>query len=526
MALFAVGYLVLIGLVWQAGALRARWARRLAGTSALAAALAALPWRGVDFAMLKRADLLVALALVAVLLAHYHRLPAFESARRELRALALLAITALLVFVNFFSFHGEHTWIHYHDVAHYYLGAKYFPELGYGRLYTAMLRAEAESYDNHFLTLEARDLRSGQVVDIRALLRRSDAVKERFTPERWAAFRSDVRLFRDALGPRYPAVLVDHGFNPTPVWVAIGGPLANAVPAGSKTGILLLTLLDPLLLGLLAWLAIRAFGERATWLAVAEFCLVFGATFGWTGGAFLRYLWFVAAGASLCLVRLRRPLAAGAALALATALRIFPVFFLWGIVAAGWAAWRADRRVPAAPARFLSGFAATGTLLLAATIPLGHPIQTWAAFATNLQVQMSTDPSNLLGLGALAHNLGLTSRPLVDALRGTAMLLAAWSTARLARSVRLEVAWLLGAVLIFVSVDLGAYYFVFLALVALASAESVFALTALFGVEAATYGLLLFLPKEDLAYPYRNLGLAWLAVAVLLHARKRTPEPA
>jgi hypothetical protein len=32
----------------------------------------------------------------------------------------------------------------FHDAALYYLGSKYFRELGYGHLYTAMLRAEAE----------------------------------------------------------------------------------------------------------------------------------------------------------------------------------------------------------------------------------------------------------------------------------------------------------------------------------------------------------------------------------------------
>ena len=61
------------------------------------------------------------------------------------RTLGALASLAAIAYLNFFSFHGERTFVHYHDVAHYYLGSKYFRELGYANLYTAMLRAEAES---------------------------------------------------------------------------------------------------------------------------------------------------------------------------------------------------------------------------------------------------------------------------------------------------------------------------------------------------------------------------------------------
>ena len=107
------------------------------------------------------------------------------------------------MYFNFLSFHGERTYLHIHDVAHYYLGSKYFDELGYKHLYIAMLRAEAEVYQDHFRSLEARDLESNGLYDIRALLVRSDAVKANFTPERWHDFCRDVAFFRDAMGPQY-----------------------------------------------------------------------------------------------------------------------------------------------------------------------------------------------------------------------------------------------------------------------------------------------------------------------------------
>jgi hypothetical protein len=128
-------------------------------------------------------------------------------------------------------------------------------------------RAEAELYDNHFTTVQARDLRNGELVHIRTLLQRSDQVKQAFSPERWHLLKQDVKLFRERMGPAYAGVLVDHGFNPTPLWTTIGGSLARLVPAGSSTGILLLTLLDPLLVTALFILLGVTFGTEVALLS-------------------------------------------------------------------------------------------------------------------------------------------------------------------------------------------------------------------------------------------------------------------
>jgi hypothetical protein len=44
-----------------------RWARRLAGGAWLAAVASSLPWQGVDFAVVKRVDLLIAAAYALML---------------------------------------------------------------------------------------------------------------------------------------------------------------------------------------------------------------------------------------------------------------------------------------------------------------------------------------------------------------------------------------------------------------------------------------------------------------------------
>jgi len=516
MGLWAAFALGLLGLTWQLGWLRGRAARRGAGLAALVAVAVALPWRGVDFSLLKRANLLLALAVLAVVVGHRYALPWIGERRNELHSLAALAVLSGVVFLNFFSFHGERTWVHLHDVAHYYLGAKYFPELGYGHLYTAMLRAEAESFDNQVRPLAARDLAADRVVPVRELLAQSDPVKAAFSPVRWRQFQIDVAYFRAALGPHYAAVFVDHGFNPTPVWAAIGGALANRIRAGDARGIFLLTLLDPLLLLATAALATQAFGGRATLLAAIQFCILFGATFGWTGGAFLRYLWFFGVAAAICLLRRGRPALAGATLGLAAALRIFPALFLWGVLAGGVAKWIGSRAFPRLEAKLLAGFAGTSGALVAITALLPHGLESWIAFAGNLRTHLGTDAENLLGLPALLRAGPLQAGGIPSVVLLFAIVAAFVLTARIAPRVVPEAAFLLGALPLFAAVNLAAYYWVFLALFTLVYADRPRRLLALFGLEAATYSLLLFLPNEDAVYPYRILLLGFLLIGFAL----------
>ena len=86
----------------------------------------------MDFRELKHMKGLIAAATAILLLTRSTR------PRADLSALATLSF---LVYLNFFAFHGERTFVHLHDVAHYYLRANYYAELRHADLYTAMLRA-------------------------------------------------------------------------------------------------------------------------------------------------------------------------------------------------------------------------------------------------------------------------------------------------------------------------------------------------------------------------------------------------
>jgi hypothetical protein len=525
MTAIAICLLALLAIGRIRGWPRSRPARLAAGALALAAALAALPW-GIDPERLGPARLAIALATLGVVVARRRGARWLADPRVELRALAVLAAAAVLVYLNFFSFHRYGRFVHQHDVAHYYLGSKYFAELGYGRLYDAALQAEAELHGNYFRSVEARDLQTGEVVGIGRLLKRGAADEEAFSAERWRSFRRDVDLFRDRNGAQYGLFLLDHGFNPTPVWAAIGGALANRVPAGSASGVLLLTLIDPILLLSCGILVGRSFGWRAACLATILFGVTFGATFAWTGGAFLRHLWFAATVASLCLLRRDRPTAAGAALGLAAMLRIFPGLLLWGWIWRAAGARRTDRAEAREAVRFVLGFAVGAALLVAATALTSRGWHSWLEFAANLRVQMASPAANEIGLVPLLRYLTSSgeSSGVAFALRAAALLAAAIATARLSSRVPREAAWALGVVLVFVGPALPAYYWILLVPVGLAWHRQTAAFALFFALEAALWALALWPRGQAADFAAENvlMGVALAGLVVAL-GRRRPP---
>ncbi len=558
--LLLLGAIPLLYLASRAGTLGSRSVRWALVGLLTASFLSAFPTTGVDFVYVKRLNLLIASA-AALAFAYLHltarsagtlpaRVDADDDRPRKERSvrliMAVLAVLAALGWLNFFSFHGERTWIHLHDVAHYYLGARYHAELGYTDLYTAMLRAEAETHDNHFRSLEARDLESYDQVDIRSLLRRSDAVKGRFSPERWASFKEDVEFFRSRLGPQYGAVLLDHGFNPTPVWALLGGWLSNLVPPGSHAGILALTLIDPLLILAAITMAAWAFGIPAATLVLLHFCIIFGATFGWTGGAFMRQLWFLSLVGCACFIQKRRYAAAGASLALGTALRVFPVLFL--IPPACKAAWavaakirRSGRTLPGAwvpPRRwvaFFGGFAASLALLVGATAALPRGLGHWSEFFKNISTHVETISPNIVGMTeALSWRPGggkvtqeefralklrrqriYTAQVLLVFL--PVLALGGW----LSRGFTDAGCLLLAMPLLLTGLSLASYYHVFLVLLVLIFRNRPRELAMIFAAEAVSYAIMLFEEREALLYVYRAIALGLLYTILLLDPARR-----
>lgn len=260
-----------------------------------------------------------------------------------------LALAAITTYFDGYKFGYPPYW-HRWDQYHYYMGAKYFPELEYKALYKCAVVAQDEvgviTYRNN--RAFGSDTHPTQRLDMRAEMRDPDkkirdlpgenllipvgdilANKEecisRFTPERWEQYKQDVAFFRIISGKGYwTDMQKDHGFNPPPVWTVAGKFFSDM--AGQSTVIYhqFLASLDLLyLIGVFAALW-WGFGWRVMAVGAIFWGTQSSAPFYWTGGALLRQDWLFFSVLSVAAIRRRHFKIAGASLVYAGLLRIFP----------------------------------------------------------------------------------------------------------------------------------------------------------------------------------------------------------
>lgn len=378
-------------------------------------------------------------------------------ARGERRGV-YLALTALGVcaYTGFGRLH-QGRFLHVWDTYHYYLGAKYYAELAHDGLYECTVIADAEAgLRRQAATRTITDLRDNRQVRTLELLVAPERCTRRFEPARWQQFTADVAWFRARVDPATWAKMQrDHGYNATPVWQLVGAALASLGPASTLT-VGVCAAFDPLLLvaalGTLAW----AFGWRAMALAALVLGTFYPARFFWTGGAFLRLDWWFAIICAVSWLRRGRPMLAGAALAYAAMLRLFPAALFLGPVLAGLRQLREHRRLAPETLRFFGGAALAVALLLPpalwATGDLGR------AFLVNTRKHAGTSLTNHMGLPTLvSYRPERTARALAEAehLRPAALWPRFAEERRLAREAARPLLWL-GQALALLAIGLAA----------------------------------------------------------------------
>ncbi len=418
------------------------------------------------------------LALLAVVVLLWPGSRAPEHERRRTRLIACLALVSLTLAVSPYLREFTTTWkVRVWNVYHYYLGAKYFAELGYTDLYDATLTADREGDHYWRRVSRVRNLRTYAVED-RAYRLRSYDPKVAFEPARWDAFSNDVRaLSAHRSANDWPAIFVDRGYNGTPFWTVLGGGLARLVPADQPLALKLLCSLDLLLLGATFLLIWRTFGGRSSALVLLLLTISPVNISRFIGG-FLQFDWFCAVAAGCCWYRQRRDVLASGAMAYATLTRIFPVLFvvagLLPFVAAGWR----PRPLPRRQLRFVIAFALWCGLGFALSLANGRGWGGWRELITNLSVHREHHllGSRRIGLQQVfTHDLmSLDSSNRGETYarqRGGFALAAAVLVAYflfVARRLRSWSAQMLGLVPIFALVLTSRYYAAYLALLPLA----------------------------------------------------------
>lgn len=473
------------------------------------------------------------------------------SPRPRWRAAAWCAVTALglLAYTGFGRFHSGRL-LHVWDSYHYFIGAKYFAELGYQGLYECTAVADAEAgLRRQVATNTITDLRTNLQVRTFDVLIHPEGCLRRFSAARWAGFARDVAWFRARVdGQTWRRMQRDHGYNATPVWHLVGARLANLGPASDEL-VGALAMLDPLLLAGALVLVGWAFGLRAVALAALVLGTCYPARLYWTGGAILRLDYLACALAGLALLRRGRPALAGAALAHAALLRLFPAALLVGPALVAVAQLARARTLPRELRRLFAGALLWCALIVPPALAVAG--DGGLAFVRNTQKHAATPLTNHMGLAtALSYRPDRTVRALRSAPGHRPATLwprfkearraaerQTWPVRALAVLAGLALLWrarrhelwrvsALGLVLVPAALSLTCYYYVFAVALAVLAERRPAAGAALLAWCAASLAVGLFLePRVELdeAYAAQSalavLGLG--AVAALAVARPR-----
>src|SRR6478735_117191 len=146
----------------------------------------------------------------------------------------------LLGFGVYFDYFNPNTryseYYHRHEFYHYYLGSKFFKEIGYTELYECTAVAEVEL--GRGAAVAKRDLRDLHVNLIKPIkdtyvLSNPEKCKNKFSAARWEDWKKDVDWFyHSSVGSYWDNMQKDHGYNPPPVWGMTGKLFASIAPAG------------------------------------------------------------------------------------------------------------------------------------------------------------------------------------------------------------------------------------------------------------------------------------------------------
>jgi hypothetical protein len=380
------------------------------------------PW--FELATVTRVKSVVAVAGALLLVAAWwldRRARDQRLARAVTALLGVAAAIAALGWWNFFQISSqdyERTYYNYWDANHYYLGAKYAPELGYTRLYRCMLAADVEAGLGvaRLLVPSTRDLSSNGWVPTRDLVRHPEACTDRFEADRWQAFQVDQAGFRSLLPARRQLqMLMDHGYNGSPVWGIFGSAVGGLGPADDFR-IAVATALDPILLVASFALIWIHFGFRATCGALILFGTSYSFGNWFTAGAFLRFGWFAASVAGVCCLKRERWFLAGLCLALAMSLRLFPGFLIGGVGLHALIGMIGRRRLLPEPhlLRFATAVAVGVIALGALSSAMVGDVGIWKGFLDNSIKHRATSASMNIGVESLKNLFDDANRDLYE----------------------------------------------------------------------------------------------------------------
>jgi hypothetical protein len=335
-----------------------------------------------------------------------------RATRAKSLLLVLLAIAAFASYYQFFRFshiRGFAT----SDNFHYYLGSKYFSELGYFGLYECSLYSLTERGRPPVrgAGAQVRNLRNMKTEPANVITQMGEDCPERFSKDRWVSFGDDVEFF-STKWPKYlgNATFLDHGYHPSPAWTLAGGSVSNISDLGDSYSAYILSRLDRFLIGGLLLALYWAFG-----LETAALVALFWGTgllwrYTWVGDAFLRHLWWLSAMIGVIALKRGFNASAGSALTLSTLFRIFPGAMGLGYLSHALRTSLRRKRILPGYYAFTAGAVTTFLIVVGLTAwSSGQGLSVYQDFFLKLREFATAPISNDIGLGVATQWIFPTS---------------------------------------------------------------------------------------------------------------------
>lgn len=298
---------------------------------------------------------------------------------RAKAAVILLVIAGSLIY--FYAPRGiaRRHYLNFHDLYHYFLGLKYYPEVSYNNFYACHLQADQERprprYRARDRVRDLNDYRRRRASDILA-----QADCSAFSEERWREFRHDIDLFDRFMGRR---ALLDHGYNGTPFHALVGGTIAN-IPEVTYSSLVVLTFVDILMLSLLFAVLVWGFG----WPAAVLFALFLFSNFAdfYFHVSFFRYSWFFTLGIGLACLHRERYAPAAVFLTASAMLNVFPLLFSAGLVLKIVVSWLKEKSLTPHHKTFVTWAVASTILFGALSVTHDEPLERYRSFFSNMSM--------------------------------------------------------------------------------------------------------------------------------------------
>jgi hypothetical protein len=318
--------------------------------------------------------------------------------KKIIETILLILLIVFFIISTFMYFYMERGLCKYYhikfwDSFHYYLGPKYFDELGYTKLYECTILADRETNN---LFNENDQIRNLDNYEFEIVSNIDNKCKSAFSDKRWEEFKSDIFFFEKNSGSLFKDIIKDHGYNGPPFKTFLSRLISNSFKLNFKN-LTLLTILDIFVIFFMLFFVIKNFSWKIGLLFGIFYFINFADRFYYTGGSFIRFFWISFLGLSISFMKKKNYKLSGIFLALSSMLTIFPILFFSGILLKAIYDFLTTKKIKKKYQDFHKYFLLSIFTFFLLSISFAQGIENWEGFLKDMTIHSDKLTSSRIG---------------------------------------------------------------------------------------------------------------------------------